>query len=73
MVIEEVICLIEMGAIAPEDIVKCLRSAVRDSRKEAWVGLTEDEINDLVHNHDDFDGLWEFTDAVESKLREKNT
>ena len=38
-----------------------------------WVGLTDEEINDLVHSHDDFDGLWEFADAVEAKLKEKNT
>lgn len=40
--------------------------------KRTWVGLDDDEINDLVHNHDDFDGLWEFADAVEAKLRSKN-
>ena len=41
--------------------------------QRTWVGLDDDEINDLVHNHDDFDGLWEFADAVEAKLKEKNT
>ena len=43
------------------------------SQKRTWVGLTDIEINDLVHSHDDFDGLWEFADAVEAKLKEKNT
>jgi hypothetical protein len=42
-------------------------------QQRTWVGLTDIEINDLVHSHDDFDGLWEFADAVESKLKEKNT
>jgi hypothetical protein len=41
--------------------------------QRTWVGLTDHEINDLVHSHDDFDGLWEFADAVEAKLKEKNT
>lgn len=40
--------------------------------KSNWVGLTDDEINDLVHNHDDFAGLWELIDAVEAKLKRKN-
>jgi hypothetical protein len=48
------------------------RTAEQSSRTLAWVGLTDIEINDLVHSHDDFDGLWEFADAVEAKLKEKN-
>ena len=40
--------------------------------QRTWVGLTDIEINDLVYSHDDFDGLWEFADAVEAKLKEKN-
>lgn len=71
MVIEEVICLIEMGAIAPEDIVKCLRSAVRDSRKEAWVGLTDEEELQLAGMIDK-SRHW-LVAAVEAKLKEKNT
>lgn len=39
MTIEAVIDLIEMGAVAPQDIVKCLRSALRDTPQRAWVGL----------------------------------
>jgi Icc-related predicted phosphoesterase len=42
-------------------------------QQRTWEGLTDIEINDLVHSHDDFDGLWEFADAVEAKLKEKNT
>jgi len=41
--------------------------------QKPWVGLTDEEINDLVHSHDDFAGLWEFADSVEAKLNEKNT
>ncbi len=41
--------------------------------QRTWVGLTDEEINDLVHRHDEFDGLWEFADAIEAKLKEKNT
>jgi len=41
-------------------------------QQRTWVGLTDIEINDLVHSHDDFDGLWEFADAVEAKLKAKN-
>jgi hypothetical protein len=43
------------------------------TQQRTWVGLTDIEINDLVHSHNDFDGLWEFADAVEAKLKEKNT
>lgn len=48
-------------------------AAEGEDTHRAWVGLTDIEINDLVHSHDDFDGLWEFADAVEAKLKEKNT
>jgi hypothetical protein len=41
--------------------------------QKPWVGLTDEEINDLVHSHDDFAGLWEFADSVEAKLKGKNT
>lgn len=41
--------------------------------KRTWVGLSDDEINDLVHSHADFDCLWDFADAVEAQLKEKNT
>ena len=49
-----------------------LRVVYTTPQQRTWVGLTDIEINDLVHSHDDFDGLWEFADAVESKLKEKN-
>ena len=45
----------------------------KDEPQRTWVGLTDEEINDLVHRHDEFDGLWEFADAIEAKLKEKNT
>jgi len=48
-------------------------AAEGEDTRRAWEGLTDIEINDLVHSHDDFDGLWEFADAVEAKLKEKNT
>lgn len=47
-------------------------AAEGEDTRRAWVGLTDEEINDLVHSHDDFDGLWEFADAVEAKLKAKN-
>ncbi len=48
-----------------------LKLSVRSQR--TWVGLTDEEINDLVHRHDEFDGLWEFADAIETKLKERNS
>jgi len=44
MTIEAVIDLIEMGAVAPQDIAKCLRSALRDTPQREWQSLTDEEI-----------------------------
>lgn len=49
-----------------------IRADFEEHIQRQWEGLSDYEINDLVHNHDDFDGLWEFVDAVEAKLKEKN-
>ena len=47
-------------------------AAVGEDTRRAWVGLTDEEINDIVHNHDELNGSWELIDMVEAKLRSKN-
>ena len=58
--------------------LKKLRTA---PRKEEWVGLTEEDIDDAeIHltscrnNHESWiEGIQEFAKAIEAKLKEKNT
>jgi hypothetical protein len=41
-----------------------------------WVGLTDEEIYDILHfsvNHDEIPLIADFMRAVEAKLKEKNT
>jgi hypothetical protein len=40
--------------------------------KKEWVGLTDDEYQDIIKKHDG-GGLISFYDLVETKLKEKNT
>ena len=71
---KEVLDVLADAKTALEDTTPPQRTAAEgEDTRRAWVGLTDIEINDLVHSHDDFDGLWEFADAVEAKLKEKNS
>lgn len=69
MTIEAVIDLIEMGAVAPQDIVKCLRSALRDTPQRAWVGLTNDDWDEIFGNALT---IGEAIKVTEAKLKAKN-
>lgn len=44
------------------------------AERAAWVGLTEEEVEDCFHHVDeDGIGLFDFAEALEAKLKEKNT
>jgi hypothetical protein len=74
--IEAVIDLIEMGAVSTQaDIVKCLRSALKEPEpKREWVGLTYEDFPDYDNNYccmnSDFIAGARWAAAT---LREKNT
>jgi hypothetical protein len=77
MTIEAVIDLIEMGAVAPQDIVKCLRSSLRDTPQRQWVGLTDDDVFEALTSVDKETKrvpfmLMRFASAIQAKLKEKN-
>lgn len=69
--IEAVIDLIELGAVSTQaDIVKCLRSALKEPEpKRDWVGLTDEDWNRNKHSYDFQKGV----DWAEAILKEKNT
>ena len=77
-----VTALIELGMIAQDDIVKCLKKALSEpeqqrtteqsSRTLAWVGLTDKEAHELWESTDSDDD-WELMKRTEAKLKEKNT
>ncbi len=72
MTIEAVIELIEIGAIAQGDIVKCLRSALNSNKPyRTWVGLTSEERMDIIVKHNG--NRFQVADEIEEKLRSKNT
>ena len=41
-------------------------------KKREWVGLTDEERNDLCYDFGE-KSLWSFADSIEAKLREKNS
>ena len=41
--------------------------------KRAWVGLTQEDIDIAFDETQEGGGFWEFADAIEAKLKEKNT
>jgi hypothetical protein len=46
--------------------------AYRNTKRE-WVGLTEDEKQIAFDDTQEGGGFWEFADAIEAKLKEKNS
>jgi hypothetical protein len=45
--------------------------ATPPAAQRQWIGLTDEEIEDIV---EEFDGVgWDVAQAIEAKLREKNT
>jgi fructose/tagatose bisphosphate aldolase len=61
------------------DIQKALIKLVKKklekkSKKKEWVGLTDDEIHKIEQECDQkFEDYFEFANAIEAKLKEKNT
>ena len=59
--------------------IKALREAIAEAQKREWVGLTEDEIDDIWNKYCDEMGEASINDAqdigkaIEAKLKEKNT
>jgi hypothetical protein len=45
--------------------------AVNAMSQRTWVGLTDEERNDLCYDFGE-KSLWSFADSVEAKLKEKN-
>ena len=41
--------------------------------KRTWVGLTQEDIDIAFDETQEGGGFWEFADAIEAKLKEKNT
>ena len=45
-------------------------------REDLWVGLTEDEVSEIIHDVIGFNSCWgpeeAFAQAIEAKLKEKN-
>jgi hypothetical protein len=42
------------------------------THQRTWVGLTDEERNDLCYDFGE-KSLWSFADSIEAKIREKNT
>ena len=69
-----VTALIELGMIAQDDIVKCLKKALSEPEQQrTWVGLTDEDKQIAFDDTQEGGGFWEFADAIEAKLKEKNT
>ncbi len=63
-----------------EEAINDLRQAVAETKQRKWVGLTEEEIQNLGYLSEKFDASnsewfdrWGFARAIEAKLKEKNT
>ena len=41
--------------------------------KRMWVGLTDEDKQNAFDDTQEGGGFWEFADAIEAKLKEKNT
>ena len=67
-----VTALIELGMIAQDDIVKCLKKGLSEPEQQrTWVGLTSADWNDfnaVKRNDPQYVAAW-----AEAKLKEKNT
>ncbi len=62
-----------------EEAINDLRQAVAETKQREWVGLTDEEIQDLGYLSEKFDASnsewfdrWGFAQAIEAKLKEKN-
>ena len=55
------------GAVWEGDEMVCV------PHKRAWVGLTDEDKQNAFDDTQEGGGFWEFADAIEAKLKEKNT
>lgn len=57
-----------------DEIAAAYNSGVEHSKRE-WVGLTHDELIEIYNRKKDWDhpNSWEYEQAIEAKLKEKNT
>jgi hypothetical protein len=62
---------------AQPDIVKRAEEAFEAAAQRQWVGLTEDEVSQIIDEQIGFNSCWgpegDFAKAIETKLKEKNT
>ncbi len=73
------------GAVVPVDVettaalvaeIKRLISVVGGmalNQQRPWVGLTDEDKQNAFDDTQEGGGFWEFADAIEAKLKEKNT
>ena len=73
------------GAIVPVDIETTVALAAEIKRligvigsmalnqRRTWVGLTDEDKQIAFDDTQEGGGFWEFADAIEAKLKEKNT
>ena len=73
------------GAVVPVDVettaalvaeIKRLISVVGGmalNQQRTWVGLTDEDKQNAFDDTQEGGGFWEFADAIEAKLKEKNT
>ena len=73
------------GAVVPVDVettaalvaeIKRLISVVGGmalNQQRPWVGLTDEDKQNAFDDTQEGGGFWEFADAIEAKLEEKNT
>ena len=51
----------------------CERENVKSAPQRTWVGLTDEDKQTAFDETQEGGGFWEFADAIEAKLKEKNT
>ena len=72
MTLREAVGLILEGWTLPDDVRKILETAYFSEPQRQWVGLTEQERNDIEDYCEMIIGKPAF-DTIEAKLKEKNT
>ena len=70
--IRQVLNVLENKCAADHQAIVALRDAIDGAARRPWVGLTEEE-QDACLDAGDYSGWRGVMNAVESKLREKNT
>ena len=50
-----------------------IRADFEEASQRTWVGLTDEDKQIAFDDTQEGGGFWEFADAIEAKLKEKNT